>query len=193
MVNVRSNIASRLSMEIGSLSGTIGIGTVTDPYQYAERRFNLTRNCLEVIRGSEMSIHIHTKSDLILRDINIISEMKGLVGMTVTGLDEKISKMTEPGAPMPNVRLKALGEFVSAGIDCYALIGPILGHLEGGEREFANAIASTGVKRAVMDSLNMRPQLSERLNRMGIRGSVTAEMKISQFLRDFGVTVERVF
>lgn len=182
-----------MSREITSLSGVIGIGTVTDPYQYAEKRFCLTRSCLEVIGRSDMGIHIHTKSDLILRDVDLISKMKGQVGVTITGLDENRSKMTEPGAPMPKARLDTLSELVNEGIDCYALIGPVLDHLEGNERELADAIISTGVKRAVIDSLNLRPKLSERLDRMGIKGSTEAEKKISQFLLESGIDVERAF
>lgn len=193
VVKVRSNIVERLAVELSGLSGTIGIGTVTDPYQGAERRFLLTRYCLEELKRHDFRVHIHTKSDLILRDIELISSMKGEVGITITGLDDKRSKMTEPGAPMPDRRLNALKQLTDAGLNTYALVGPVLDHLEGHEREFVDAIVSTGVRRAVIDSLNMRPQLGERLQRMNIRGSDKAKDTIRQMFRESGLKVENVF
>ncbi|MDR2846379.1 MAG: radical SAM protein, partial [Candidatus Methanoplasma sp.] len=53
VVKVRTNIADRLAKELVGLSGTVGIGTVTDPYQYAEKRFLLTRSCLEVLKAKD--------------------------------------------------------------------------------------------------------------------------------------------
>ncbi len=193
VVKVRSNIVERLAMELPHLSGTVGIGTVTDPYQGAERRFMLTRHCLEELKGHDIRVHIHTKSDLVLRDIGLIAPMRGEIGITITGLDERRSKMTEPGAPMPAKRLMALKELTEAGIDTYALIGPVLDHLEGNEREFVDAIIATGVKRAVIDSLNLRPQLGDRLERMNIHGSDKARDRIRQMLRESGLGVENVF
>lgn len=193
VVKVRANIVTRLAQELPGLSGTIGIGTVTDPYQGAERRFQLTRRCLEVLHGRGFRIHVHTKSDLILRDLDLLTQMPGEVGVTVTGLDDRHSKMTEPGAPLPAQRLHALRELTAAGVDAYALIGPILDHLEGHEEEFCAAVAGTGVRRAVLDSLNLRPQLAERLDRMGIRGSDRAKENIRAGLIAAGIAVQNAF
>ncbi len=193
VVKVRSNIVERLSSELTGLSGTVGIGTVTDPYQGAEARFMLTRNCLEELNRKDMRVHVHTKSDLILRDLELLSSMRGEVGITLTGLDEKRSKMTEPGAPMPEKRLHALRDLTDAGVDTYALIGPVLDHLEGHEGEFVDAVVSTGVHRAVIDALNIRPLLGERLKRMGITGSDVAKERIRMLLLDSGLKVENAF
>lgn len=193
VVKVRGNIVERLAAELPGLKGTVGIGTVTDPYQYAEKRFMLTRMCLEELKRKDFRIHIHTKSDLILRDLELIASMRGEVGVTVTGLDERRSKMTEPGAPMPSKRLETLTALSEARVDVYALIGPVLDHLEGHEKEFVDAVAATGAKRAVIDALNLRPELSERLDRMGIRGSEQARANIKALLRSKGIAVSDVF
>ncbi|MDR1954852.1 MAG: radical SAM protein [Candidatus Methanoplasma sp.] len=193
VVKVRSNIPDRLSKELSGLEGTIGIGTVTDPYQYAEKRFGLTRKCLEILKERDFRIHLHTKSDLIIRDLDLLASMRGEAGITITTIDERISKITEPGAPLPERRLEALRRLVEAGIDAYALVGPVLDHLEGNEKEFADAVASTGVRRICIDSLNLRPQLSERLNRMNIRGSEKAKEKIRRTAEDSGLVVMDVF
>lgn len=193
IVRVRSNIADRLAKEVPNIEGTVGIGTVTDPYQYAEKRFMLTSQCLEVLGSARLRIHVHTKSDLILRDLDIISGMKGEVGITVTTIDEKVSHITEPGAPLPARRLGALKELTSAGVDTYALVGPVLMYLEGKEEEFVEAVASTGVRRMCIDRLNLRPLLSQRLERMGVKGSASALEKIRRLAGDSGMEVTDVF
>lgn len=76
VVRVKWDIADRLRKEVRGLGGTVGIGTVTDPYQGAEARFHLTRDCLTVLRSAGMGVHIHTKSPLLLRDIDMILSME---------------------------------------------------------------------------------------------------------------------
>jgi len=193
VVKVRSNIPLRLSKELSGLDGTIGIGTVTDPYQYAEKRFKLTQKCLIILKDKDFRIHLHTKSDLVLRDIGLLASMRGEVGITITSIEERYSKITEPGAPMPARRLEALMQLTAAGIDTYALIGPVLNHLEGKEESFVDAVASTGVKRVYIDALNSRPLLTERLNRMNIRGSETSKEKIRALATGSGLSVKDVF
>ncbi len=194
VVRVKSNIVERLGKELTFVKGTIGIGTVTDPYQPAERRFELTRRCLQRISKVGCPIHMHTKSDLILRDIDILSQMEGLVAMTITTIDDRYSKMTEPGAPLPSVRLDALRRLTEAGLTTYALIGPVLSHLEGIEDEFADAIADTGVRLAYIDRLNGRPLLNARLSRMNIAGgSIESIGRIKDRLGSRGVVVKDVF
>ena len=193
VVKVRTNITDRLAKELNGLRGTVGIGTVTDPYQYAERRFRLTLSCLEILQRNDIRMHIHTKSDLILRDVDIISSMRGEVGVTITTLDERYSKMTEPGAPLPERRLHALKCMTEAGIDTYALVGPILNHLEGREAEFVDSIASTGVRRMSIDSLNKRPRLTERLDRMKLHGSEVSRERIRDLASNSGIEVTDVF
>ncbi len=192
-MKVRSNIASRLAKELVNLHGTVGIGTVTAPYQYAERRFKLTRRCLEVLKAAGMRVHIHTKSDLITRDTDLISEMEGEVGITITTLEDRISHITEPGAPLPFKRLQALESLTEAGIDTYALVGPVLSSLEGHEEEFVEAVVSTGTKRMCLDKLNLRPKMSERLERMNIQGSEKALENIRRIAEESGMEVIDVF
>jgi len=192
-VKVRSNIPDRLSKELSGLEGTIGIGTVTDPYQYAEKRFRLTQRCLEILKEKDFRIHLHTKSDLVLRDIDLISSMRGEVGITITSIDDRFSKITEPGAPLPQNRLDALKKLSEKGVDTYALIGPVLNHLEGTEGSLVDAVVSTGTKRVYIDSLNLRPMLADRLSRMNIHGSERSKEKIRRLAEDSGLLVQDVF
>ncbi|MCQ2078433.1 MAG: radical SAM protein [archaeon] len=193
VVKVKENIVSRLAKEIPGLHGTIGIGTVTDPYQGAERRFRLTRQCLEFLDGRGFPIHLHTKSDLVLRDKELLTHFGGQVAVTLTGLDERRSKMTEPGAPLPSARLRALKGLTEAGINTYALIAPVMDHLEGFEEEFCEAVIDTGVRRAALDPLNLRPEMAVRLERMGVRNSPESLEIIRRILTRAGIEVRDVF
>lgn len=192
-VRVKVNIAERLAKELRWVDGTIGIGTVTDPYQDPERRFELTRQCLEVISRAGKPIAILTKSDLVLRDMDLISKMRCTVNITVTTTDDRTSKRTEPGAPLPSRRLAAIRTLVESGIDTTVMVGPIMSSVQGIERELVDAIISTGVRRASLDRLNPRPLLSERLERMGIGPSPQSVELIRRYLSDAGILVEDAF
>lgn len=193
VVRVKANVAERLGRELAYVRGTVGVGTVTDPYQYAEARFRLTERCLELLGRSGCKVHIHTKSDLVLRDADAIAAMGGTVGVTVTGTDGRYSKMTEPGAPPPERRLAALAGLASAGVDAYALVEPVLSHLEGREEALVDAIAATGTQRMLLGGLNGRPLLSERVRRMGLGPSPKAVERVRELAEGAGIAVEDVF
>ena len=187
VVRVKRNIADRLSRELPFAEGIIGIGTVTDPYQAAERRFRLTRSCLEILAERDREIHIHTKSDLVLRDVDILSGMKGVVGITVTTVDDRVSKMTEPGAPLPSQRLRALEGLVDAGVRAYALVAPVMSTLEGREGELVDALRGTGVGMVYHDPLNLRLVDTTRLDRMGIVPSRSAQAELRRLCEKAGI------
>ena len=190
---VRQNIAARLSKEIGPLNGVIGIGTSTDPYQYAEKRFELTRQCLEVISHKGMSVNIMTKSDLFLRDSDLLSGMMHAIGVTITHIDDAVSKRTEPGAPLPSVRLSAMKDAVDNGLAVYGLIGPIMSTVKGSEESIVEAVISTGVTAVCLDRLNMRPLLGERLQRMGISTSDDSVNRMRSLFVAAGLDVADAF
>lgn len=193
VVRIKSNIVERLAKELPSVEGIIGIGTVTDPYQGAERKFMLTRRCLELLLEKERTIHMHTKSDLIIRDIDLLAEIKGITGITITGLNDKVSKITEPGAPLPEKRLVALRTLVDAGVNCYALIAPVMSTVKGSEQELMEAIAATGVRKVYYGELHTRHYDSPRMNRLGIVPSPESEMLIRDVGRDLGIDIHDVF
>ncbi len=109
----------------------IAIGTATDPYQPAEKRFEVTRGILEELalhRGLELGIV--TKSDLVTRDIDVlrrISEQNALfVNLTITTLDTKLARILEPRAPRPDLRLKAVKELNLAGVRAGVICAPVV-------------------------------------------------------------------
>jgi DNA repair photolyase len=126
-VGARTNLPRLLDSELRKASGTIGIGTVTDPYQPAEAVLELTRRCLEVMRLRRAHISMHTKSDLVMRDIDLLKLLpEPEVGITLTTIDETLARTFERFAPAPSARLKAIRGLVDAGIETYVLIGPII-------------------------------------------------------------------
>jgi DNA repair photolyase len=109
----------------------IAIGTATDPYQPAERRHRVTRSILEELsRHSGLEIGIVTKSDLVLRDIDVlqrVSEQNTIgVHVTVTTVDSDLARITEPRAPRPDLRLKAVRKLNEAGISAGVICAPVL-------------------------------------------------------------------
>ena len=109
----------------------ICLGTATDPYQPAERRFQVTRNILSVFAGERgRTLSITTKSDLFARDIDlleIISKQNALhVFVTVTTTNERLARQLEPYAPRPSLRLEAIARLTSRGIRAVVLCSPMM-------------------------------------------------------------------
>ena len=113
---------------------SIGIGTATDPYQPAERRYGLMRSILTTLteeRPGRRRIWITTKSDLVTRDIDLLSTLvdrghRVMVSVTVTTTDTGLARQLEPMAPRPDLRLRAVSELARAGIATGVGYAPIL-------------------------------------------------------------------
>jgi DNA repair photolyase len=109
----------------------IAIGTATDPYQPAEREFGATRAILEQMAARKgLSISITTKSDQVLRDVDLlkrIAEHSGVsVNLSITTLRVRLARMLEPRAPRPDLRLAAVRELRRAGISAGVFAMPVL-------------------------------------------------------------------
>jgi len=118
----------------------IAIGTATDPYQPAEREFGVTRAILEKAAAREgLSLSITTKSDLVVRDIDLlrrIAERSSIsVNVTVTTLRTGLARMLEPRAPRPDLRLKAVSKLRTAGIAAGVFALPVLPGLTDREED----------------------------------------------------------
>jgi DNA repair photolyase len=118
---------------------SIAIGTATDPYQPAERRFRRTRSILEVFAaGRGRRISITTKSDLVARDVDLLREIGKAnavsVNITITTLDRELARMLEPRAPRPDLRLQAVRTLADAGVQVGVYPNPILPLITDSER-----------------------------------------------------------
>src|SRR4051812_14516545 len=110
---------------------TITIGTATDPFQPAERRFRITRGILEVLsEHAGLSIAIITKSPLITRDIDVLKRIARHSALTVhlslISTDRDLARKIEPRAPTPEARLRALARLSAAGIEVGINVMPVL-------------------------------------------------------------------
>ena len=123
---------------------TLAMGTNTDPYQPIERDLKITRRILEVLEACNHPVAIVTKSNLILRDLDILAPMaeKGLasVGISVTSMDRKLSRLMEPRAPTPARRISAIRALVDAGVPVAAMVAPIVPAIN--DHEIENILAA---------------------------------------------------
>ena len=108
----------------------IAMGTNTDPYQPIERDWRITRACIEILSQTNHPLMITTKSDRIIRDIDLLAPMaaKGLasVMISVTSLDPRVAMTLEPRAPAPHRRIAAIRALAAAGIPIQVSISPLI-------------------------------------------------------------------
>ena len=149
---------------------TVDLATVTDPYQPAEDEFKVTRKVLEVFLKHHNSLMITTKSDLVLRDLNILSEIERTgflnVVITLTTLDEGLRKRIEPKAPSVDRRLRVVQELHEVGITVGITAIPLLPYISDGEKdikELVKCVADSGADYVIMDVLNFRGETRDRL------------------------------
>ncbi len=128
----------------------IAMGTNTDPYQPIEARYRITREVLELCLETRHPVIITTKSDRVLRDLDLLAEMARqrlvAVGISVTSLDPKLSGLLEPRASSPFKRLAALHKLAEAGVPAHVSIAPVIPAITD---EFMEAILSEAAARGV--------------------------------------------
>jgi len=157
-VYVKKNIPYLVNIEKRILKpGDIFISSVTDPYQPLEERYKLTRRILEsLLEERKFTITVQTKSNLVLRDLDIIKKFGNRikVGVTIT-MEDEMAKIFEPNAPSTSERIKTLKILKENGIRTYAFLGPIIPGVSNFEwlfesvNEFSDYI--------YIDKLNLRP------------------------------------
>jgi len=117
----------------------IAVGANTDPYQPVERKLGLTRRLLEVFRDYRHPVGIITKSNLVLRDLDLLADLAGdrlaHVFVSVTTLDRALARRMEPRAPTPARRLDAVRALADAGVPVGVLVSPVVPGLTDHELE----------------------------------------------------------
>lgn len=130
-VQVKGNAIELLRMELASkrYKCTIGTGSMSDPYNPLEEELKMTRQALETIANSGFGIHISTKGHMVVRDVDLLLEIKkafASVAFTITTCRDELAKLIEPGAPLPSRRLMAMEKLAESGIYVGVLMMPIL-------------------------------------------------------------------
>jgi DNA repair photolyase len=136
-----------LKREAAKLNGeTISIANSSDPYPRVEATEGLTRRCLEILSESNCKIQIITKSNLVVRDDDLLSKVSSTVALTITTDDDSVAKLIEPRAPLPSQRLRAAQDLIKAGIPVSVRIDPIIPFVNDQPQKLISALASIGVK-----------------------------------------------
>ncbi len=118
---------------------TMALGTNTDPYQPIDERYQVTREILKVLSDFNHPVGIVTKSNRVLRDLDILSDMASRnlasVAVSVTTLDRKLARSMEPRAPTPERRIDAIRALASAGVPTAVMTAPMIPALNDHELE----------------------------------------------------------
>ncbi|MCI8970189.1 MAG: radical SAM protein [Oscillibacter sp.] len=148
--------------------GVVGTGSMSDPYNPFEEELQLTRRALTLLEAYGFGVAIATKSDLILRDIDVLSSihrtMPAICKITLTTCDDALAAKVEPYAPSPSRRLAAVERLSAAGLFTGILMMPILPFLEDSPeniREIVDRAADAGA-RFVYPALGMTCRAGQR-------------------------------
>jgi DNA repair photolyase len=125
--------------------GIIVLSSATDPYLQFEKEYQLTRQLLEVIAHYKFPVHIITKSDLVLRDLDLLKKIdtdailpadlavtlknKAIITFSFSTIDDAIAKIFEPGATLPSIRLKTMKSVIDSGFKCGVSMMPLLPYI----------------------------------------------------------------
>ncbi len=144
----------------------IGMSGVTDCYQPAERRFQLTRQCLEVLAEFRNPVAVITKNHLVTRDVDLLAELARwnavAVNVSVTTLDADLAGKLEPRAARPEFRLRAIRQLAAAGIPVNVLVAPVIPGLTDHEMPaILDAAATAGARAAGMVLLRLPHAVKE--------------------------------
>jgi DNA repair photolyase len=150
----KENAVDMLRQELSSKrqKGTIGFGAMNDAYMPLEQDKKLTRRALEVIREYDFPIHILTKSDLVLRDKDIIKDISktyAAISFTITAADDELAAKIEPGAPASSKRFEAMRKLSDEGIYTGITMMPILPFINDTEENISDLLkkaADSGCK-----------------------------------------------
>ncbi len=167
----------------------IAMGTNTDPYQPAERTHKLTRGILEVLLETRHPTTIVTKSALIVRDLDILTEMAKLslvhVGLSVTSMDHILSRKMEPRASTPEKRLEAIRLLSAAGVPTGIMAAPMIPAINDMEMErILDAGAAQGAQWAGMVLLRLPGEVREIFREWMLRHYPDRVKHVMSLVRD---------
>ncbi len=164
LVEVKVNLPRILSKELRAKEkGVVGLGTVTDPYQPAEKKYEITRRCLELLLLHDFPVCIQTKSSLVLRDMDLLRQFSNIeVGVTLTALDDGARAKMEPGTSSVEERFRALEELGKNDINTWVFLGPVMPYITEVEA-LVEAIAEVKPKYVLVDKLRLKEGVWERV------------------------------
>jgi DNA repair photolyase len=170
-VLVKVNFPEVLKRDLTNLKvkGEMTIGTTADAYQQAEAKYCLTRQILQILKEHDYPLSISTKSDLIVRDLDILSEIAKknwvYIEYSMTTFDEKLAKIIEPGAVSPQRRMAAMKKTADAGVLTGIWLMPWLPFITDSDENFENVVreaVKNGAKFISGEALRLREENIEK-------------------------------
>lgn len=128
-VEVKVNLPEVLRAEVRRRPkpGRVLLASVCDPYQPVEKKYRLTRQCLEILLEHGWQVSLLTRSPLVVRDLDLLKSAPGVrVGFSITTDQERVRRVLEPKAPLLAARLMALRQLYEAGLYTWVFVAPIL-------------------------------------------------------------------
>jgi len=160
----KKNLIQKLEHEAARLSGEIvSLSNSSDPYPNLEAEKRLSRDCLKILSRSNCRIQVVTKSNLVLRDIDVLKKVPTVVSLTITSDSDVLAERIEPNAPLPSARLKAVEKLVRSGLAVTVRIDPIIPFVNDNPEKLIKEVASIGVKHITSSTYKVRPDNWKRL------------------------------
>lgn len=144
----------------------VELSTSSDPYPPLESWTFITRKTLEILASSNVKVLITTKSDLVIRDIDVLLNTPSAVMITITSLDRGLVEKLEPGAPSPKRRIHAIKILSEKGIPVGVRIDPIIPGLNDDQymlKELVRAVVNAGALHIVTSTYKARPDNFKRM------------------------------
>jgi DNA repair photolyase len=186
-VVVKRNAATVLAREVRRLPrGLVAISTATDPYQYVEGKYRITRRALEVLLRADWPLSVLSRSPLMLRDVDLFIRFRELeVGMSVPTLDDRARCLLEPWAPPVQARLRCLRELAAAGLKTFVGFAPAYPPTDGWTpARIAETLVRHGVQKVFVRLLDTRWGARESV-RQALDGSPLAGELMRMADRDY--------
>ncbi len=162
-VDVKVNATDVLAKQLRRLTpGSVFTCSACDGWQSVEGHYKLTRRCCQMLLDAGFHLNILTKSELVLRDLDIFRGRDVRLGVTITTPNEDIARLWEPKASAVSSRLKVLKEAKAAGLETAVMFGPLLPEISDTPEVLAQLFslaAKAGVDRIWTDTLNPRPRV----------------------------------
>lgn len=165
-LKVKRNIPLVLAKELQKKKpGVVGLSTVTDPYQPVEKKYQLSRYCLEQLLRKDFPACIQTKSSLVLRDIDIIIQFSKIeVMMSIATDNESQRKLLEPGSSSLSERLKVLKTFGETKVKTSVFLGPLYPTVSVDSLpDLLDLFVDAKVDEIMIDRFHVKPGLQQQL------------------------------
>jgi DNA repair photolyase len=154
-----------LKREAAKLKGElVSVSNSSDPYPRIEAQQGWTRKCLEVLVASECRIQIITKSNIVVRDDDLLAKAPSTVALTITTDDDNLARVLEPNAPSPSQRIRAAQDLMGKGIPVSVRVDPIIPFVNDDPSKLIAQLAALGVKHITTSTYKPKPDNWRRLS-----------------------------